>query len=70
MHISRYVLVDEDDMEGDKEYSDYREIEKLAIERGCAIIERIYVYEDSNLIFTPDGEFSWPPKERVTVGPE
>jgi len=63
--ISRYVLVNPDDVEQDWEYTDYREAEEEARRLGYAVIEREYVYDDSSLVWTPDGSETWPPKKEA-----
>ena len=64
MTIDRYVLVDKNDVEQDFEYTDYDEA--LAAARKYngefAVIEREYIYSDSDLIWTPEGCDSWPPR--------
>lgn len=62
MSISRYVLVDRDDQEGDYEYDRFEEAKEAALRDGCAVIERIYEYDDSSLVWTPDGSDVWPPE--------
>lgn len=65
--IYRYVLVDEFDNEEDYEYIEYEnavvaaQVRKLNGER-IAIIQRTYLYDDSALVWTPDGSDTWPPK--------
>lgn len=60
--ISRYVVVDADDEEGDWEYDSFDEAKADALEQGdCAVIEREYEYSDSSLVWTPNGETFWPP---------
>jgi hypothetical protein len=63
--ILRYVLVTRDNHEEDYEYDRYHEAETAARERGTdvAIIERHYVYDDSELVWTPDGADTWPPND-------
>lgn len=58
--ISRYVLVDRDDNERDHEYDTYQEAVNAA-GSDYAVIERHYVYDDSELVYTPDGSDTWPP---------
>lgn len=65
--ISRYVLVDANDNEQDHEYDDYAAAESAAEEQGCAVIERRYEYSDSELVWTPNGSLSWPPKRPATA---
>lgn len=61
--ILRYVLVDKDNNEGHNEYEDM----SMAIEAADddhAVVERTYTYDDSELVWTPDGSNTWPPKKR------
>ncbi len=62
MNIARYVLVDRDDHEQDHEYESYDEAQQDAHDQDCAVICRSYVYDDSELVWTPDGSSSWPPE--------
>lgn len=59
--ITRYVLVDRDDNEGEYEYERYDEA-VAAAGADHAVVERHYVYDDSELVWTPNGADSWPPK--------
>lgn len=59
--IRRYVLVARDNTEEDYEYADYAEAYEAANRRNMAVIARVYAYEDSELIWTPDGSDVWPP---------
>jgi hypothetical protein len=61
--IERYVLVTSDDQELDHEYESFEEAMGDALEQGCAVIERVYEYSDSTLVWTPDGSDRWPPKK-------
>lgn len=67
MKIIRYVLVDTDDNEQDYEYDEheYDEAEAEAYRTGCAVIARVFEYEDSELVWTPNGSNIWPPKKRT-----
>lgn len=58
--ISRYVLVDREGNEDLHEYADYRDAEKVAARVGQAVVCRTYVYDDSELVYTPDGSDVWP----------
>lgn len=60
--ISRYVLVDENDREDDYEYGSFDDAKAEAARRGCAVIERTYVHDDQELVWTPDGGDRWPPR--------
>lgn len=59
--IQRYVLVDKDNQEDDYEYDQYSNAYETAKRRNCAVVARVYVYDDSELIWTPDGSDTWPP---------
>ena len=62
--IRRYVLVDRNNNEEDYEYVDYGGAYQAACRRNMAVVERIYEYADSRLIWTPDGGSVWPPEKR------
>jgi hypothetical protein len=64
-HISRYVLVSKGNQEGDHEYEEYDEAVEAAGD-DHAVIERQYEYADSELVWTPNGGDTWPPKKRVS----
>lgn len=55
--ITRYVLIDRDGFEGDHEYESYDEAKDDAHARDCGVIERTYVYDDSELVWPQQ----WPP---------
>lgn len=61
--ITRYVLVDRNDREGDHEYEQYDEAVQAAGD-DHAVIARTYTYDDSELVWTPNGADTWPPKGR------
>lgn len=63
--ISRYVLVDENDVEQDYEYERYDEAQAEAERQGCAVIEREYEYSDSTLVWTPNASDIWPPRRKA-----
>jgi hypothetical protein len=63
MEILKFVLVDRNDQEEDYEYTDRDEAIKAA-GTDHAVIMRTYVYDDSELIWTPNGKDTWPPKRR------
>jgi hypothetical protein len=67
--IQRYVLVGRDGTEEDYEYSEYTEAYESANRRNMAVVARVYVYEDSELIWTPDGSDAWPPTTRKGLTP-
>lgn len=58
--IRRYVLVDEDDEEGTYAYETLAEAQQAA-GLDHAVVAQIYVYGDSELVWTPNGEDTWPP---------
>lgn len=60
--ITRYVLVDQNDQEQDFEYTDCQDA-IAAAGTDHAVIERHYTYDDSELVWTPNGRDSWPPKK-------
>lgn len=62
--ISRYVLVDRNDQEQDYEYESYDEAVTAAGDTH-AVIEREYEYSDSQLVWTPNGRDSWPPRTKA-----
>lgn len=66
--ILRYVLVDRDDNEGDYEYTTLAEAKADAGD-DHAVVERTYTYDDSELVWTPDGSDTWPPKAEAHVTP-
>lgn len=63
--ILRYVLVDRDDTEHDYKYDDFAEAKRAGSEQDCAVIERTYEYNDSDLVWTPDGSSTWPSEEEA-----
>ena len=62
--ITRYVLVDKQDREGDYEYARFDEAKQAAGD-DHAVIERTYTYDDQELVWTPDGGNVWPPEEKT-----
>jgi len=61
--ILRYVTVNQEDQEGDYEYETMQEA-IAAAGKSEAVIERTYTYDDSYLVWTPNGSDTWPPKRR------
>lgn len=59
--ITRYVLVDRDDHEQDYEYETLDGARVPCDGEEFAIIERTYTYDDSELVWTPNGATTWPP---------
>ena len=59
--ILRFVIVDSDNNEGDHEYADRDEAIRDAGKQGAAVIMRTYIYDDSELVWTPNGDDVWPP---------
>lgn len=62
--ITRYVLVDRNDVEQDYEYEHLDEAKIRAGQQDCAVLAREYEYADSDLVWTPDGSYTWPPKDK------
>tara|TARA_Y100000310_G_scaffold200101_2_gene200106 strand:+ start:122 stop:316 length:195 start_codon:yes stop_codon:yes gene_type:complete len=62
MTIRKYVLIDRDDQSRDEEYDSFEDAKAVAERTGCAVVERQYEYADSELVWTPDGANTWPPK--------
>lgn len=62
--IRRYVLVTREDVELDYEYEFAHEAQEDARRQDCAVIARVYEYADSELVWTPDGTDTWPPKKK------
>lgn len=65
--LRRYVLVDRDDVPGDWEYDNFDEAQRAAWQRGQAVLERTYTWEDDALIWTPDGSETWPPQPEPCI---
>lgn len=62
--ILRFVTIGPNDQEGDQEYDSEQDAIDAAPE-GHAVIMRTYEYADSELVWTPDGSVTWPPRRRV-----
>lgn len=62
--IDRYVLVDENDQSEDFEYDTLDEARAAASKRDepMAVMARIYLYDDSELVWTSTGDTVWPPQ--------
>jgi hypothetical protein len=58
--IYRYALVDLDNTEGDVEYETLDQAQEAADDEH-GIVRITYIYEDSELVWTPDGADVWPP---------
>lgn len=58
--MERYVVVDKQGLEADCEYDTMQEAIAVAQPYGYAVIERHYEYTDSELVWTPNGEATWP----------
>jgi len=64
MPSNTYVLVDRGGVEDDYEYASMAEaVAEASRLGGYAVVEREYEYNDSSLVWTPDGEGTWPPAE-------
>jgi hypothetical protein len=62
--IERFVTVGPDDSEGDHEFDTLQDAIDAAPD-GHAVVMRTYEYDDSELVWTPDGSDTWPPKGRA-----
>ena len=62
--IRRYVLVDTDDQESNREFDTYADALVAARHEGKAVIAHVFELTDSELVWTPDGSDIWPPTER------
>jgi hypothetical protein len=60
--ITRYVIVDDNGREYDYEYESFAEAKSIASKEGSAVIERVYLFDDSELVWTPSGEDTLPPE--------
>ena len=58
--IQKYLLVGRDGCEIGTYFDSYREAETEAKRSDCAVVEHTYTYEDTDLVFTPDGSDEWP----------
>lgn len=64
MNISRYVIVDALGGEDDEEVESFQEARRNVEDYHSdpvAIMKRTYVYGDSELVWTTNGEDTWPP---------
>lgn len=61
--VNKYVIADSEGNEEDWEYDTLNEaIEAAKRNVGeCAVIERTYIYDDSDLAWTSTGDTEWPP---------
>jgi hypothetical protein len=75
--ITRYVLIDDEGRENNGyEYDLFAEARDEAIRlgaspysgsaRGYAVEERVYTFDDSSLVWTPNGADTWPPTAAST----
>lgn len=64
--ILRYVIVDANDVEDDHEYERLDLAREGVPDEGgpWAIVERVYTYDDSSLVWTSTGADTWPPGPR------
>ena len=59
MEINKYVKVNPDGSEEDFEYDTMDEAVDSS-DGTQAVIERTYTFDDSELVWTPNGEDTWP----------
>jgi hypothetical protein len=69
MKIYKFILSDVNDQYSGGPYNNYDEALKVAEDVAAtgtpvAIIELIYEYSDSSLVWTYNGSNNWPPKKR------
>jgi len=60
--IRQYHLVDAEDSVEEWPYDSYQEAYEQARKRNMAVVAYVYEWSDSELIWTPNGENTWPPK--------
>jgi hypothetical protein len=70
MDITTYVLVNTDDEYVGEEMDTLDEARNAASQEDepHAIVEITYTFEDSALVWTPDGSDTWPPRQRRIIG--
>jgi phage I-like protein len=61
MTIIRYVIVNDDGREHDYEHETLEAAIDVATCKGSAVVARTYTFDDSELVWTPDGSDTWPP---------
>ncbi|ANA86489.1 hypothetical protein BH762_gp029 [Gordonia phage OneUp] len=59
--IVKYVLVDSDDNEGDHYYDSLVEARQIARLTDQAVVAHTFEFSDSELVWTPNGDTTWPP---------
>lgn len=59
--IRKYILVDSHGNEDDCYRDDYRDAYEQARKRNCAVVAHVFTFDDSELIWTPNGDTTWPP---------
>ncbi len=61
--ITRYVVVDAQGNEADWEHDTITEaMDSVSDGQPYAVIERVYEYDDSSLVYTSTGDDTWPPR--------
>jgi hypothetical protein len=63
--ILRFVLVDRNNVEQDYEYTSFAEAKDQAVRQACAVIQRTYTYDDSELVWAPNNADTWPPESKA-----
>ena len=58
--ITKYVLVNREGYEEGGYFDSYKKAEAEASRSDCAVVAHIYVYDDNDLVWTPDGSDEWP----------
>lgn len=69
VEIHKYVIVDANDTSQDYQYDTLAEAKEAAAnyEDPVAIIERLFTFEDSELVWTSTGDTVWPPQPQMTI---
>ena len=65
--IEKFAVVNEHNHESDLEFDTF-EAARSAAGNNNAVVRRIYDFQDSVLVWTPDGSNDWPPRKVPPVG--
>ena len=57
--IQTYVICHRNGTEEEREFRTYNEALLDASRLDCAVIRRTYTFDDSELVWTPDGSDTW-----------
>lgn len=64
MQIEKYRLLDKEGYATDEIFESYEDALEEAKDRNFAVEALIFEFRDSDLVYTPDGSWSWPPSKR------